>query len=342
MSVFETRFGWVGIKSSNKGLEHVTLPQNSKKNAIESLGCGRRSKCAHSSHKSLRRDLIAYFNGEEVRFNCPVDLDHLSPFVRKVLKVVRTIPYGETRSYSWVAQKTGGKRFARAAGMALAKNTLPVVIPCHRVLRNDGSIGGFTGGIFIKKKLLLLEQKVCRMLKPDPPLVKLVVGMLSPTGELFAQAEELLSQKFGAVDFSSRLLPFAYTKYYDKEMGNGIFRKFISFRELINADSIAEIKIFTCGIEKQFSSPSGSRRINLDPGYISAAKLVLATTKNYDHRIYLKDGIYAEVTLSFRDHRFQPCDWTYPDYRTDEYIKIFNEIRKSYLDRLKTPYRFPN
>ncbi len=162
--------------------------------------------------------------------------------------------------------------------------------------------------------------------------VKLIVGMLSPVEELFAEAEKVLGQRFGAVDFSSKLIPFTHTKYYDKEMGQGILRKFISFKGLIDAGGIAEIKTFTCGVEKQFSSPTGARRINLDPGYVSGAKLVLATTKNYDHRVYLKDGIYAEVILHFRNGSFQVWPWTYPDYRSKEYIEIFNKIRTLFLE----------
>ena len=161
--------------------------------------------------------------------------------------------------------------------------------------------------------------------------VKLIVGMLSPEEGLFVEAEEVLLQHFGAVDFSSKTIPFAYTKYYDKEMGPGILRKFISFKELIDAGALAEIKNFTRGIEKKFLSESGRRRINLDPGYVSGAKLVLATTKDYGHRIYLKDGIYAEVTLRFKDGTFRPLEWAYPDYRTGDYISIFNEIRTLFL-----------
>ncbi|MBA7494780.1 hypothetical protein ES702_05357 [subsurface metagenome] len=165
--------------------------------------------------------------------------------------------------------------------------------------------------------------------------VKLVVGMLSPVEELFGKAEKVLSKHFGEIDFSSKLIPFTHTKYYDKEMGAGILRKFISFKDLIDAGDISEIKNLTCAVERQFSSSTGARRINLDPGYVSYAKLILATTKNYDHRVYLKDGIYAEVTLHFRNGSFNPFEWTYADYRTEEYIEIFNKIRTLFLEQLK-------
>ena len=165
--------------------------------------------------------------------------------------------------------------------------------------------------------------------------VKLIVGMLSPAEKLFREVEKVLEERFGKIDFSSKLIPFTYTKYYDKEMGPGILRKFISFKELIDAGRIAEIKNHSCRLEKQFSSPRGARRINLDPGYVSGAKLVLATTKDYDHRVYLRDGIYAEGTLHFRNGSFESHPWTYPDYRTEEYIEIFNKIRTLFLEQLR-------
>ncbi len=106
----------------------------------------------------MKKDLITYFSGERICFDYPVDLRALSPFAVKVLKIVRTIPYGKTRSYLWVAEKIGGRQFARAVGQALSKNPLPIIIPCHRVIKSDGSIGGFAGRTFLKKKLLMIEE----------------------------------------------------------------------------------------------------------------------------------------------------------------------------------------
>ena len=159
--------------------------------------------------------------------------------------------------------------------------------------------------------------------------------MLSSEEGLFAEAEKVLTRHFGRVDFASQTIPFRHTTYYEKEMGAGLLRKFISFRDLIDAKNIVETKLLTRNIEEQFSNEKGSRRINLDPGYVCGAKLVLSTTKNYDHRIYLRDGIYAEVTLHYRSGTFSPWEWTYADYRTKEYIEIFNRIRKLYLGQLK-------
>ncbi len=168
-----------------------------------------------------------------------------------------------------------------------------------------------------------------------PAPVKLVVGMISAKVELFHQVEAILSRRFGDIDFESELIPFTHTDYYDTEIGGNLKRKFISFKELIKPEDIADIKIFTNDLEKKFLyAGSGRRRINLDPGYLEAAKLVLATTKNHQHRIYLGKGIYGEVTLRYTKKSFQPWEWTYPDYRSAKYLQIFNTIRELYQENI--------
>ncbi|MGB9597059.1 MAG: DUF4416 family protein, partial [Candidatus Poribacteria bacterium] len=154
-------------------------------------------------------------------------------------------------------------------------------------------------------------------IKKHPP-VKLIVGMITANPSLFLSAEELLSQEFGNIDFASEVLNFDYTNYYEKEMGKNLLRKFISFENLIQPNDCPRIKHFTNELEKRFFSED-KRLINLDPGYITAAKLVLLSTKDYIHRIYLRDGIYAEVTLEMEGNSFKPWKWTYPDYRTEKY-----------------------
>lgn len=168
--------------------------------------------------------------------------------------------------------------------------------------------------------------------KPRP--VKLLVGMISAGQELFDLAQHKLKERFGRIDFFSQILPFTTTDYYCQEMGSNLQRRFISFEELINQEELPDIKIFTNLMEEEFSIDS-KRRINLDPGYISLSKLVLATTKDYQHRIYIRDGIYAEVTLRFKSGRFQTWEWTYPDYKTETYLEIFLHIRKLYVEQLK-------
>jgi hypothetical protein len=166
-----------------------------------------------------------------------------------------------------------------------------------------------------------------------PAEVKLILGMIFKDKTILTKAEKLLFRRFGKIDFESPLIPFLYSNYYKGEMGKDLKRKFISFQKLINPESISQVKIFTNKIEKRLSL-RGKRQINLDPGYISASKLVLASTKNYSHRLYLKRGIYGEVTLSYREKNFCPLPWTYPDYKTDKYLEIFGQIRKIYLKQL--------
>ncbi len=170
----------------------------------------------------------------------------------------------------------------------------------------------------------------------EPLPVKLVVGMISGEESLFKQAEKRLAQKFGSIDFTSSPLPFNCTDYYEKKMQINLKRKFISFVSLIDPAGIVEIKLFTNRLEENFFCPhSRHRRINLDPGYVTLAKLVLATGKNFQHRIYLGKGIYAEITLRYkRGKGFTYWEWTYPDYRSKEYIEIFNHLREIYCHQV--------
>jgi len=163
---------------------------------------------------------------------------------------------------------------------------------------------------------------------------KLIIGMFTNRIELFQETLKVLKKRFGPVDYESPLLPFDKTDYYEEEFGKDLKRKFYSFKKLIKAEDLAKIKIFTNSLEKKFSE-EGNRLINLDPGYLAPAKLVLATTKDYQHRIYYGKGIYGEVTLRYKRRSFISWEWTYPDYRTKEYIKIFNHIRKIYMEQLK-------
>ena len=195
-----------------------------------------------------------------------------------------------------------------------------------------------------------------------PRKVKLIIGMLAKNQKLFNIAEEFFIRELGAIDYESPVISFDYTDYYKKEMGSPLKKKFISFSNNISPEKIANIKLLTNSIEEKLAvkinssrlrsknivraSPSTSlginsasrelpcfkRRINIDPGYISDSKLILATTKDYFHRIYLGHGIYAEVTLRWRKSCFEPFEWTYPDYRSREYIDILNTIRNNYME----------
>lgn len=163
-----------------------------------------------------------------------------------------------------------------------------------------------------------------------PPPVKLVMGFIYRDKEVFFRVKDKLKKKFGQVDFESPALSFNYTDYYAKELGQDLTRSFVSFKKLIPAQQLYKVKRYTNRIERRFSREN-KRCINIDPGYLDLAKLVLASTKDFSHRIYLHKGIFAEITLFFKDGSFRPWEWTYPDYRTPEYIGIFNRIRSLYL-----------
>lgn len=167
-----------------------------------------------------------------------------------------------------------------------------------------------------------------------PQKVKLFIGIIFKNAPLIPEIKPLLTSKFGPIDFESQILDFSYTNYYEKEFGVNLKRRFFGFFRLILPDRIAAVKIITNKIEKRFSG-NNKRLINLDPGYLNDAKLILATTKDYAHRIYLKNGIYVENTLVFTKGAFAPYPWTYPDYQTKEYADIFGQIRNIFMRQRK-------
>jgi len=167
----------------------------------------------------------------------------------------------------------------------------------------------------------------------EPEDVKLIISIFSPYKELIEKVlEEELRNRFGDWDWISPELFFDKSRYYEKEMGWPLYRRFVSFKKLIRPDSLVFIKLYTNEIEERYSE-QGKRKINIDPGYISLERLVLATGKNYAHRIYLSHGIYADLTLIYRGKSFVPLEWTYPDYK--EMIPLFNEVREIYKKQLR-------
>jgi hypothetical protein len=168
----------------------------------------------------------------------------------------------------------------------------------------------------------------------EPKPVKLIAGIFSPQRDLVGKALESLSEGYGKPDFISEFLPFDYTDYYGPEMGSPLVRRFASFEELVKPDVLPDIKIFTNGIEDRLSS-QGKRHVNIDPGYLSEFHLILATGKGYAHRPYLRDGIYADLTLIYRDKAFHPLEWTYPDYRGRVIMDILMKIREKYIFQLR-------
>lgn len=163
---------------------------------------------------------------------------------------------------------------------------------------------------------------------------KLIIGFIFKEEAALNKAKSILQKRFGKIDFESQTLAFNHTTYYEKEFGKDLKRRFISFKKLISPSDLPEIKIYTNRVEKKLSSGL-SRLINIDPGYLDLAKLILASTKDYKHRIYLERGIYAEVTLFYENKSYRPWEWTYPDYKSSEYIAIFNQIRDIYARQIK-------
>jgi hypothetical protein len=171
--------------------------------------------------------------------------------------------------------------------------------------------------------------------KPKTPQpVKLIVSAFAPGDALLAEAREATIAEWGVTDWESDLLPFEHTAYYRREFGTGLVRRIWTFERLIDPGALAAIKGRTNELEQRWIV-DGKRTVNLDPGYVSMAKLVLATTKNHGHRIYLGQGIYAEVTLQYRDKAFRPWPWSYPDYATPEYCRLFEAVRRRYIEQLR-------
>jgi len=168
--------------------------------------------------------------------------------------------------------------------------------------------------------------------RPQP--VKLVASLFSGDLALLDAATQALEELFGPMDFTGPLWPFDHTAYYEAEFGPNLQRRIIAFARLIDPGDLATIKLRTNELEARWLLNS-NRRVNIDPGYVSLGKLVLASTKDHSHRVYLRDGIYAEVTLQYRAGFFQPWPWTYPDYASRTYCALFEEIRRLYLTQLR-------
>ncbi len=147
-----------------------------------------------------------------------------------------------------------------------------------------------------------------------------------------AKSLELLVEAFGPIQQMSSVFDFTHTTYYQKEMGSALKKFFCCFDNLIDPMDVVEVKLKTNAIEEHLNK-DGRRLVNIDPGYLEAAKLVLATTKNFSHRIYLGKGVYGDVQLFWRQGRFQSNPWTYPDYLDSISLAFFTEVRKGYLQR---------
>jgi len=185
--------------------------------------------------------------------------------------------------------------------------------------------------------LIAVERELIMAQAIEPPPVKFIVGLILAHESPAEAVRRRLEAAYGQIDLETAALPFVATRYYEREMGSELQRLFWSFEPLIAPDTLAGIKRETNAVERAYAMDEGQRwrrRVNLDPGYVDLAKLVLATTKDRQHRLYLGQGIYAEVTLRFTAGRFAPWEWTYPDYRTPEYLAFFDAVRRRYRQQL--------
>lgn len=178
--------------------------------------------------------------------------------------------------------------------------------------------------------------------------MKLVASIIYKDEEFLKYAEKGLKRLFGPLEDIAKTAPFDYTDYYYPEFGRPLKRKLICFRKPVKKENIKKVKLETNkledrtravrGVSPSTSHPSGAslrtgpRKINIDPGYVTEAKLVLLTTKDYTHRVYLGQGIFAESTLFYQDRTFRSWPWTYPDYTSQDLIAYFNEVRRIYIN----------
>jgi hypothetical protein len=170
----------------------------------------------------------------------------------------------------------------------------------------------------------------------EPKPVKLFVAVLAAGDQFWRSLEVELSAVFGSIDLSSSALEWSASLYYEKEMGSGLLRKLFSFEGLRSPMALVECKHRARFLENRYREAlTHQRRVNIDPGYLEAGKVVLASTKNANHRIYLNSGIYAEATLCYVGGNFLPYEYTYADYRWPETLEFFGCVRRRYLEQLR-------
>jgi len=172
----------------------------------------------------------------------------------------------------------------------------------------------------------------------EPKPVKLIVGILASDERCLAAARDALSSAFGRIDLVSDTWRFDQTNYYREQTGPDIVRQFVSIADLVHPGELADIKHRTNALEQQLArklAGSFRRPVNLDPGLIEPSKLILATTKNYAHRIYIGKKMYAEVTLVFDKGAWHPLPYTYPDYHQYPYFDFFSTVRNTLLQQLR-------
>ena len=165
------------------------------------------------------------------------------------------------------------------------------------------------------------------------PKAKLVIGILISRENLLSSLLYQLEDRYGQADYKSEPIPFTFTAYYNNEMGTPITRLFLSYKTLIDPPTLAHIKRETNNIEDSYTE-QGSRKINLDPGMMFLSRFILASTKDGIQRVPMEKGIYGEITMLYQKKTFRPLEWTFPDYRDQQYINILNSIRELYKKQL--------
>ena len=173
------------------------------------------------------------------------------------------------------------------------------------------------------------------MSAPAPPRPgKLLAGFFLGHQSLAGQLLQRLEGLFGPIDLVSRWFPFDFTAYYTREMGRPLFRRMVAFKRLFEQEQLPDVKHLTNAIEADFTV-HGRRMVNIDPGYLLLERLVLATGKNFSHRIYIGRGIYADLTLVYRKGKFEPLPWTFPDYADSRLQDFLYKVREKYAHDLK-------
>lgn len=166
-----------------------------------------------------------------------------------------------------------------------------------------------------------------------PKAAMVVLSILTPDRNCLDEAAPEIVRELGSVEEDLGPFDFAFTTYYDAEMGTGIRRWIWAFSDLVDRSELAAIKCLTNRVEQTYSV-EGRRRFNLDPGLLTLANFVLATGKDNAHRIYLREGIFADLTLMYRGKTFRPFEWTYPDYADSQMVDLLNGLREKYKGKL--------
>ena len=165
----------------------------------------------------------------------------------------------------------------------------------------------------------------------EPSQVKLVASVIHPSGFHLEGLLRDLESRLGKIEALSEPFRFDHTRYYSEEMGDALFRKFVVFHDPVSQDALPRIKGISDELESRYARPDGRRRVNVDPGILSAERFVLATRKNFTHRIYLGDGTFADLTLIACAQGLRPLDWTFPDYRSEAILSFLNAVRDRFL-----------